>query len=118
MARTPRGWWYRGGTADGGNNDVMAVAAGDSRWDPTRKPHRRVEEDKGWHPKPPFPRRLPKLLRSSRSARAPEPVAAAPRPPRPVRRVRTHQPAAGGRGKRLLPSPPWLTNRELCSWSG
>ncbi|KAK9132400.1 hypothetical protein Scep_011928 [Stephania cephalantha] len=51
--------WYRGGTADGGDDDVMAAAdAGDSRWDPTRKPHRREEEDKGWYPKPPLPRRL------------------------------------------------------------
>ncbi|KAK9166158.1 hypothetical protein Scep_001349 [Stephania cephalantha] len=27
----------------------MGVAAGDSRWGPTREPHRHEEENKGWH---------------------------------------------------------------------
>ncbi|KAK9125337.1 hypothetical protein Scep_014183 [Stephania cephalantha] len=88
-----------------GRADVMATA-GDSRWGPTRKPHHRNEEDKGWHPKPPLPRLMPEprlagALSDSRLVAADAPTLTAARS-----------------GELLLPPHPWLTNWEHRSCIG
>ncbi|KAK9125050.1 hypothetical protein Scep_013896 [Stephania cephalantha] len=85
--------------ADGGHNDFMAAttAAGDSKWGLTRELHRREEENKGWHPKPPLRRRLI-------AADAPTPF---------------HRDVANNNCRERNSFPPhmWLTNQEhYCSW--
>ncbi|KAK9151768.1 hypothetical protein Syun_010077 [Stephania yunnanensis] len=53
-----REWWYRDDTTNGGGDNVITIAASDSRWGPTGKPHHCEKEDKRWHPKLPLPRQM------------------------------------------------------------